>query len=315
MLNIAVKPRVEVRIQLFENHLRKRERVRIHAENYGETIVLDPEKPDFRRHPILQGAVNSLPIPEEVELMIALSSLVPGGSSTGTSAAACVALLGGLAAASGQELNLADAASLALRVETDKLGLQSGIQDQLCSAYGGICFIDMKQYPAADVQKLSLDEHVKEELAQRLALVYMGSSHSSSALHEEVIAFLETKSAGYDALRTLKELAGEAREHLIRGDFASFGDAMVRNNECQRSLHAGLISGRADDVISIAKRHEAAGWKVNGAGGEGGSLTILGSRGKAERDKMLDEIEALGKGIRPVSIGLEDTGLDVDVNN
>ncbi len=32
-------------------------------------------------------------------------------------------------------------------VETDLLGLQCGIQDQLCSAYGGINFIEMFRYP------------------------------------------------------------------------------------------------------------------------------------------------------------------------
>jgi D-glycero-alpha-D-manno-heptose-7-phosphate kinase len=50
---------------------------------------------------------------------------------------------------------------------------------------------------------------------------------------------------------------------------------MIENTEAQERLHPDLVSREARQIIEIAKHHKALGWKVNGAGGEGGSLTIL----------------------------------------
>ena len=66
---------------------------------------------------------------------------------------------------------------------------------------------------------------------------------------------------------------------------------MIDNHEAQRSLHPALISVDADRIIEIAQAHGAIGWKVNGAGGDGGSVTLLcDSRSEAKR-AMIQEIE------------------------
>jgi D-glycero-alpha-D-manno-heptose-7-phosphate kinase len=90
-----------------------------------------------------------------------------------------------------------------------------------------------------------------------------------------------------------------------------YGRVIVQNNECQRSLHPGFISEEADAVIEIAKKYNVSGWKVNGAGGKGGSLTILGSRKLHYRAAMLKEIGKLGKDIRSLHFSLSTSGLTV----
>jgi D-glycero-alpha-D-manno-heptose-7-phosphate kinase len=50
---------------------------------------------------------------------------------------------------------------------------------------------------------------------------------------------------------------------------------MIENTEAQAALHPALVSKAARSVIALAKEHGAVGWKVNGAGGEGGSVTVL----------------------------------------
>lgn len=311
VLNMAVSPQVEVQINVFENREKKEERVLVRAENYGETFLVHPEKPDYRRHPLLQGAINSLPIPMDYELDIRIHSRVPAGSSTGTSASVCVALLGALDALTPGNYSPEEIASLAHRVETDKLKLQSGIQDQICAAYGGVCFIHMYRYPQADVTPLVLDESVWKELDRRLTLIYLGQAHSSSALHEEVIAFLEKKGSRFRPIRRMSHLAEQARDILLKGDLRSFGELMIANNEFQRALHPDLIPEEANAVIEIAKKFEASGWKVNGAGGMGGSLTLLGGERDDKRKNMLEEINALGKGIMSIPISLSRRGLDI----
>jgi len=311
VLNIAISPRVEVEIKVFENKNKKGERVLVRAKNYDETFLVHPEKPNYRQHPLLQGAINSLSIPLDYKLDVSIHSRIPAGSSTGTSASVCVALLAALDALTPHRLSSDEIASLAHRVETEKLKLQSGIQDQICAACGGVCFIHMFRYPRAKVTSLDLDERVWKELDQRLSLIYLGKAHRSSALHEEVIAFLEKKGPQFRLIQKMSQLAEQAKDILLNGDIDSFGSVMIENNECQRALHSELISEEADSVIEIARKFHASGWKVNGAGGKGGSLTLLGSKRKDLRVKMLEEINSLGKGIMSIPISLARKGLDV----
>ena len=47
-----------------------------------------------------------------------------------------------------------------------------------------------------------------------------------------------------------------------------------------------------EEIERIAKTYHAIGWKVNGAGGEGGSLTILCGAQSEEKRAMIQAIEA-----------------------
>jgi D-glycero-alpha-D-manno-heptose-7-phosphate kinase len=86
---------------------------------------------------------------------------------------------------------------------------------------------------------------------------------------------------------------------------------MVDNNEAQRRLHPALISADADRIIEIASEYGAIGWKVNGAGGDGGSLTLLcGNRSDAQR-AMIREIEAENPLYKNIPIYLSRYGLRV----
>jgi D-glycero-alpha-D-manno-heptose-7-phosphate kinase len=312
---MAVFPLVEIRIQVLENKDNMDQRVLVRLENYGEALWINPENPAFDQHPLIQGTINSVPIPKDVMLHISLFSHVPAGSSTGTSASVCVTLLSALNQLTCQNRTRTplEVAYMAHRVETDKLGLQSGIQDQMAAAHGGICFIDMFNYPEATVTKLDVEEVLLQELSQRISLIYLGQSHSSSAMHEEVIAFLEKKGAQFMVIQALRSLAEQAKNLLLKGDLDAYGEVMIQNNECQRSLHSGLISEEAEAVIDIAKKYLAVGWKVNGAGGKGGSLTILGNKDKKLSESMLEEINSLGKGIRSIPISLARFGVTVQV--
>ncbi|MFW6124096.1 MAG: GHMP kinase [Acidobacteriota bacterium] len=315
VLNTAVSPGVKVEIKVYENIENKNKRVSVQAKNYGESFLVNPEHPVYDQHPLLQAAINSIPIPKDLKLEIKIHSPIPAGSSTGTSGSVCVALLGALDSLSTQHRSADKLASLAHQVETEKLRWQSGIQDQICAVYGGVCFIDMYSYPKSNVSKLNLSQKIEIALDNQLCLIYLGSGHSSSALHEEVIRFLEEKGSRFKPIEKMRELAQKAKDFLIKGDLSSFGKIMIENNECQRSLHPSLISKEADFVIQIAKKHKALGWKVNGAGGEGGSLTLLSSGKKDQKTKMLEEINSLGKGIRSIPFSLNLQGLEVFVQS
>lgn len=311
VLNLAVSPPVEVEIRAYPNKRNRKKRILVKAVDYGDSFWMNPEEPDYNIHPYLQGAINSLRIPKEYELEVRVSACVPAGSSIGTSASVCVALIGAIAALSPQTRSTDEIASLAHRVETEKLGLQSGIQDQICAAYGGVSFIHMYNYPEARVTRLFLPVGLRDELNQRLSLIFLGKAHRSSDIHEDVISTLEVGGPQFKEIIKMRDLAEKAKDCLNEGDLTSYGKIMIQNNECQRALHPGLISEEADSVIEIARQYNAAGWKVNGAGGKGGSLTILGSRSSNDREAMLREIDVLGGGIRSLRFSLSPSGLTV----
>jgi D-glycero-alpha-D-manno-heptose-7-phosphate kinase len=313
VLNLAVAPPVEVQIKAFKNPDAIRERVTVRAENYSETFSFVPEEPGpaSEPHALLRHAVGAFAIPMEHRLEIDIFSPVPAGISTGTSASVCVALLSALDRLTGGGRSSGEIASLAHRVETDKLGRQSGVQDQICAARGGVSFIRVTAYPEAEVEGLSLEPRLWEELNRRLCLVYLGKPHNSTAIHERVIAELENGGPPLARLEEMSRLAGEARDLLLRGDLESYGRVMSENNECQRGLYAELVSREADAVIRVAKKHGASGWKVNGAGGRGGSLTLLAGADDALRRAMVGEIDSMAGGIRVLPTSLSIAGLRV----
>jgi D-glycero-alpha-D-manno-heptose-7-phosphate kinase len=110
------------------------------------------------------------------------------------------------------------------------------------------------------------------ELEYRLALIYLGHSHSSSDIHSQVIQRLEAKDADKSTLEELRRAASTDKEALYAGDLHAFAAAMIRNTEAQAALHPALVSEDAKVVMALGKEHGAIGWKVNGAGG---SVTIL----------------------------------------
>jgi len=309
VLNLAVDPPVEVQVKLLPNREGVRKRVEVHAENYAESFRFDPDRPQLDRHPLLQFTTAAIPVPDQFRLEVRIFSPVPAGISTGTSASVAVALLGALNLAAGGRRTPLQIAALAHRVETEGLKQQSGIQDQVCAARGGASYIHMSRYPRARVRSVPLARGVWDDLNRRLMLIYLGRPHRSSAIHEQVIARLEKAGPGFRPLESLKGLADRAWEALRTGDLKSYGRIMIRNNEGQRALFRELISPEADEVFRLAKKWNAAGWKVNGAGGKGGSLTLLTSADDGLRRRLLQDILALGRGIRPLPVALSPSGL------
>ncbi len=311
VLNLGVYPYVQCQTTVDEARGHEG-RLTIYAENYGDRYTIDPQDVVYDRHPLLEACVVAMKIPRGLDIEVTLYSTIPGGSSTGTSAAVTVALIGALDMLTPGRLTPHQVAEKAHEVETVLLKQQSGIQDQLCSAFGGINFIEMHEYPHASVSPVYIPNSEWWELESRLSLVFLGHTHTSSEVHERVIA--ELQAAGDDGgekLETLRRQAVAGRDALYAGDFAAFGRAMIANTEAQAALHPALVSETAHRIFDIARRHGALGWKVNGAGGEGGSVTILGSTSRVEQRQMLREIEALGGGVRVIDTYLSRYGLRV----
>jgi D-glycero-alpha-D-manno-heptose-7-phosphate kinase len=312
VFTLAVHPCVDVELRACEaSDTGVGPRVIIHAENFGPPYVRDLRKSTWDQHPLIEAALEAL-ADGACSYQVNIFSAAPPGASVGSSAATAVALLAAIEAMSSP--TAADAGALAAaahRLETTRLGQQSGVQDQLAAAYGGACFIDIDRYPDARVTRLPMPDALRWELDARLALVYLGRAHTSSTVHERVIRGLADRGPDAAPLRALRAAAIAARDAFVAGDLAAFGRAMQANTVAQAELHPALVGPDAQRVIDIARAYGALGWKVNGAGGDGGSLTILGGPAQAARRAMLGEIEAENRACQIIPIRISTEGVRV----
>jgi|GEM_PF-12636 len=309
IFNIGVYPYAEVQIKVFPDG-DQQDRIVINAENYGERYTMIREK-RWDKHPLLEASIEYMRVPNYLTFEITLYSEAPGGASTGTSAAVTVALIGALDCLTPGRLTPHEVALAAQRIETEMLGQQCGIQDQLCSAYGGINYIEMFNYPYASVSQLQIPNATWWELERRLALIYLGKSHRSSDVHEMVIKHLENAGPDCQQLTDLRQTAPKSRDALYANDFGALGNAMIENTAAQQRLHPALISPEAARVIEIARQHGALGWKLNGAGGDGGSVTILCNDVSQIKRTMIREIEQENPLFKNIPIYLSRYGLRV----
>lgn len=310
VLNIAVYPYVQC--QMTVNNARgAKGRVTIHAENYGDRYSINPASVVYDKHPLLEAAVDAMHIPDKLSIEVSLYSEAPGGCSTGTSAAVSVALIGALDRLTPGRMTAGEVAAKAHEIETKYLGLQCGIQDQLASAYGGICYIEMTRYPDARLSHVEVPNSTWWELESRLCLIFLGKTHTSSNVHKMVIRDLEGAGKEAPKIEALRQPPLSGKDALYEGDLAAFGRAMMQNTEAQAALHPALVSEHACAVIDAAKAHGALGWKINGAGGEGGSVTLLADASRSKRREMIRAIEAIDSSIRHIPIYLSRQGLRV----
>ncbi|MEW6755130.1 MAG: GHMP kinase [Candidatus Latescibacterota bacterium] len=310
IFNIGVYPYAEAQIKVFHRQ-DVADRVVIHAENYGERYSPDPGDRQWSHHPLLEAAIQYMRIPDDVAFEANIYSEAPAGASTGTSAAVTVALIGALDLLTPGRMTPYEVALTAQRIEVEMLGQQCGVQDQLCSAFGGVNYIEIFAYPNASVSQLQVPNAVWWELERRLVLIFLGKSHTSSAVHEKVIAELEGAGPDCAKLEALRQTAGRSRDAVYAGDFAALGQAMIENTEAQARLHPDLVGGDARTVIDIARAHGVLGWKVNGAGGDGGSVTLLTGAQSSGKRALVRQIEEANLLYRSIPIYLSRMGLRV----
>lgn len=307
--SIAVWPGAEVRLG-------------VDAAVGGGSVVIDAidfaERYDLEegrgRHPLLEACIDEVGVPPGLALTVSVHSEIPPGASTGTSAAVSVALVAALTALRDEDVVAEEVAARAHRVEAVRIGRQSGIQDQRSAAFGGINRIEMRSYPNdVRVQPVLLADDVRWELEHRLVLVFLGRTHVSSAVHDQVIAGLEGASrTGADLMLEPLRAAAEAGVGALEaGDLAAFGRAMVANTDAQAALHPALVSSDAARAIEAARGAGAIGWKVNGAGGDGGSLSLLAGAQAGARMEVVRALTRSDPRFRVIPVTLDTTGLRV----
>jgi D-glycero-alpha-D-manno-heptose-7-phosphate kinase len=287
--HVAVRPGAAVRVVAHPGS----GHVALNVQSYGDAYEFHVAAPPGR-HRLVESAIVRW-LPAGCDASIDVGCQVPPGCAVGTSAAVTVATIAALLALAGRPVDPIAVAAAAHGVETVDLGLQSGVQDQLAAACGGPSLVIVDEFPHAEVHRI--DTPLWDELSRRLVTVYLGTPHDSSAVHDQVIASLTP-----EHLEPLRRGAHAAADALGRGDLTAYAAALTACTQGQRSLHAALVSPAADEVIARGGEAGALGWKVNGAGGDGGSVTFVAGDDAAGLRRALADWDVLA--VRPTHDGV-----------
>lgn len=247
----------------------------------SENLDLNAKIKDYRQIEydgildLLKAAVKRMEIKSGLDIYA--RSDAPPSCGTGTSASIAVALIGALSKFSDKYLSPYQIAELAHKLETEELGLESGVQDQYAAAFGGINFMEIN-YPIVKISNIKVDNKRIFELESQMILVYFGS-RSSSEMHLQVIEnYKGGNESTIKAFDILKESAYEMVQAISSEDIHEVGEIMNKNWESQKALHSMMTPPIIKKTEKLAFQNGAIGFKCNGAGG-GGSAVILAEKG------------------------------------
>lgn len=189
-------------------------------------------------------------------------------SGLGSSASAAVALLGAINKRLELNLTLDQIAQKAWELETKKIGLFGGKQDQWASAYGGVNVFEISD----KVKVTPLARGFIEPLMPSLVLLYTGKNRKSATIQEN---FKKPTKQQIKALDKIKALAVQAVDPVAHGDYEAVGNLLHEGWMLKKASNKLASTEWIDDLYKKGINLGALGGKVLGAGGGGFMLFVI----------------------------------------
>lgn len=230
-------------------------------------------------------------------LEILVSSDLPSGYGTGTTAAVRVAMVAALAHVVGERLTPQRIALIAHRLQCEEVGLACGLQSYLAAATGGLTLDRITPYPRVFNTHSVLADPQLHALEQRCLIVQTGrrASHNLYTLLEKRLQAGDRKVA--EVIWRLRALPARAMEAITQTDWETLGATMAEQWMLQLRLFPALSTPEVRHISHLASRYGALATMVNGSGG---SVTILNARD--DNSALRRELLASGYHVLPVRI-------------
>ncbi|HZY70380.1 MAG TPA: GHMP kinase [Thermoplasmata archaeon] len=225
---------------------------------------------DALQHGLVREAMRLTGVTEAVEVHT-IADIPAEGTGLGSSSSLTVGLLNALFAYKGELRDPAELAADACRIEIEILGGTLGKQDQYIAAFGGVQYFEFLADDSVRSFPIPLARTDREGLSQHLSLFYTGVTRSAQTLLKDQNA---RTAQNLESLTEMRRLAGEARQALVRHDWAALGRTLDAGWQLKRGLSNGITNPQIDDWYARAKAAGAWGGKITGAGGGGFLLAI-----------------------------------------
>jgi len=191
-------------------------------------------------------------------------------------------------------------ANLVLNVENKELGIPAGLQDRVIQVYEGLVYMDFNK-ELMEKQGHGHYEEIKPELLPPVYIAYRASlSEGTEVFHNDIRArFNHGEPAVVDAMKYWADLAGQARDLLLKNEGRKIGPLLDANFDKRREIY----KIGADNIRMVeTARSVGASAKFTGSGG-----AIVGTY---EDDKMfsmlVDKLGQIGVNvIKPIILPQE----------
>ncbi|HYK92465.1 MAG TPA: GHMP kinase [Thermoplasmata archaeon] len=235
---------------------------------YSRTENVD--RLDELQHELVREAMRLTGVTHSLEVHTVAD--IPGeGTGLGSSSTVTVGLLNALWAHRGILKDPSELAEEACRIEIDILGGTLGKQDQYIAAFGGLQYFEFHSDDTVRSTPIPLSREDRASLESHLSLYYTGITRKAQGILKSQDSRTDQNR---DGLVRLREMAGEARDALLRRDWAGLGRLLDEGWGIKRQLSNGITTSQIDEVYDRAKRAGAYGGKITGAGG-GGFLLVV----------------------------------------
>ncbi len=225
---ITLKPRHDKKIVISSINDNEEFEFKIGDHNYSTKFEL------------FKGIINILNVKDGFNIII--YSEIPAGSGMGGSSSLSVALIGALNRYYKLGFTKHEIAQKAYDIERIELNQKGGYQDQFAAAYGGLNFMDFTN--TVSVTPINTTEGILNELQFCLILCYVGGSHFSSAIQDEVLKGYEFEKKSYmDAMQELKSVAHSMKLIIESNDLSrlnNFGELLHKGWLAKKSLSSKI---------------------------------------------------------------------------
>lgn len=291
---VSIKPREDKKVRVISIDYNKEKTFEIGDKNYDE---------DFE---LFKGIINVLGIKDGFE--ITSYSELPAGSGMGGSSTLCVALIGAFNAYYDLNLSIHDIALKAYEIERVELQQKGGYQDQFAAAYGGFSFVEFTN--EVKVTPIKTSEDMINELQYCLVLCYVGGSHFSSSIQDDVLKGYQFEKKSYmEAMEDLKNVAHSMRKIVESNNLrklSEFGEVLHQGWLAKKSLSSKISNRNIENFYLTSRKFGTLGGKLLGAGG-GGHLLLFCESDKKYR--VIQEMENIGSKI--INFHFNPKGLEV----
>ncbi len=276
---ISLEPRDDKKVYIYSMNNNKDFTFNIGDNNYNT---------DFE---LFKGVINFLEIKDGFNITV--YSELPAGSGMGGSSSLSVALLGAFNYYYNLDLSKHEIAQKAYDIERIELKQKGGYQDQFAAAYGGFNFIEFSEI--VKIRPLITSEEMVNELHFRLILCFVGGSHFSSAIQDEVLKGYRIEKKSYmESMQDLKDIAHDMKNIIESNDIFhlnDFGELLHKGWLTKKSLSSKISNKNIENFYLTSRKFGVLGGKLLGAGG-GGHLLLFSDPRK--KNKVIQELEKIG---------------------